>query len=96
MRRTGPPSKTKRTENAQTAYCVVDAAGLGNLGPRLDKHRHKRAKLSAACPGTRLSRLLRPASEFELFLLRRPVLGVPGRQLVQEQLVQRAMAVDGT
>ena len=49
----------------------------------------------AAGPGARLSGLLRAANEFELFLLRRPVLGLPARQLVREFLVQRPMGTGG-
>ena len=41
--------------------------------------------------GAGLPRLLRSAGEFELLLLRRHVLGLPGRQLVRELLVQRAV-----
>ena len=40
---------------------------------------------------TGLPRLLRASLERELFLLRRDVLGVPGRYLVLERLVRRTL-----
>jgi hypothetical protein len=55
------------------------------------QHRDQSASVSGARPGARLPRLLRSTSEFELFLLRRHVLGLPGGQLVRELLVQRAL-----
>ena len=79
--------------------------GVGDLGRGPGQHRHRtsrrrdrhqRAGVSGARPGAGLSRLLRPSRELELLLLRRRVLGVPGRQLVREQLVQRAVAAGGT
>jgi hypothetical protein len=78
-------------KNALPDYCVVDIVVPGNLSPRPDQRRRRSARrqhwyqhavVSRTRSGAGLSRVLRASSEFELLLLRRPVLGVPAGQLV--------------
>ncbi len=77
---------------------VLDVVLLGDFGRRPGEHRHRApwrehrdqpAGLPATRSGAGLPGLLRAATELELLLLRRHVLGLPGRQLVRELLVQR-------
>lgn len=91
-------------KNALPDYCAIDVVVPGNLSPRPDQrrcrsagrqHRYQHAVISRTRSSAGLPRLLRASSEFELLLLRRPVLGVPAGQLVFEQLVQRSVAVGG-
>ena len=80
------------------------SALAGDPGPGADQrrdpvsrhqHRYQHADVSEPRPGSGLSRLLRSSREFELLLLRRPVLGLLEGRLVREQLVQRSVAAVG-
>ncbi len=83
--------------------CAVDAV-IGNLGhgagergnrAARHQHRHQRAGVPRVGPSPGLPGLLRSATGDELLLLRRLVLGVPGRRLVCELLVQRTVGPRG-